>query len=102
LLGADTGGVIWSNYETRHYYFPVQFRDGLERPDAAELERLSLQDDPRDASRRAEGWERLLREYHRDIDVLIVWGSDPVLDRLPDRWFRPVATDGPLHVLKHR
>ena len=27
-LGVDTGNIIWNNYETLHYYFPVQFRPG--------------------------------------------------------------------------
>jgi hypothetical protein len=102
LLGLDTGNVIWSNYETRHYYFPVQFRTGFDRPDAAELERLALQDDPRDADARAEGWGRLLRRHHEAIDVLVVWGGEPRLDAINARWFRPVSEDGPLRILRHR
>ena len=27
LLGVDTGNVIWADYETNYYYFPVQLRD---------------------------------------------------------------------------
>ena len=47
LLGIGTGNVIWNNYETRHYYFPVQFHAGLDRPDAGALEAIARQDDPR-------------------------------------------------------
>jgi len=102
LLGLGTGNVIWSNYETRHYYFPVQFRDGFDRPDAGELERIDLRDDPRDAASRARSWEDLLERHHASIDVLVVWGSDPRLDAINARWFRADITDGPLHVLRHR
>ena len=41
-LGVGTGNVVWSNYETRHYYFPVQFRDGIERPASSDLELLCV------------------------------------------------------------
>jgi len=32
LLGIGTGNIIWNNYETRYYYFPVQFRPEVARP----------------------------------------------------------------------
>jgi hypothetical protein len=102
LLGIDTGNVIWSNYETRYYYFPVQFRAGLDRPDSVDLELLSIRDDPREADARARDWEQLLRRHHASIDVLAVWGSDPRLDAVSERWFRPDARDGPLRILRHR
>jgi hypothetical protein len=101
LLGLGTGNIIWSNYETRHYYFPVQFHAGLDRPDAGELEAIALQDDPADASARADHWEQLLSNDHAAIDVLVVWGNEPRLDAISARWFHPVATDGPLRILRH-
>ena len=39
-LGVDSGNVVWNNYETRHYYFPVQFRSGFDRPHPDDLERV--------------------------------------------------------------
>jgi hypothetical protein len=102
LLGLDTGNVIWSNYETRYYYFPVQFRAGLDRPDALALEQIALEDDPASAAARAQHWGQLLQRHHAAIDVLVVWGSDPRLDALSARWFRPVAQRGPLRILRHR
>ncbi len=104
LLGIGTGNILWSNYETRHYYFPVQFVTGLDRPDPAELERLSLQDDPRDADVRARNWERLLDRYHETIDVLAVWGwgADPRLDAISSRDYQPEASQGPLCILRRR
>ena len=102
LLGIGTGNVIWNNYETRHYYFPVQFHAGLDRPDAGALEAIALQDDPRNASTRADHWERLLSRHHAAIDVLVVWGRAPRLDAINAQWFQPVAEDGLLRVLRHR
>ncbi len=48
-LGIATGNILWSNYETRYYYFPVQFQPGLDRTDPKDYEYLSLLSDPRPA-----------------------------------------------------
>jgi hypothetical protein len=100
LLGVGTGNVIWGNYETRFYYFPIQFRADLDRPDAGTLEAIALRDDSRDASARAERWEQLLARYHGAIDVLVVWGRDPRIDAINARWFRPVSDEGMLRILR--
>ena len=102
LLGVAGRNILWSNYETRHYYFPVQFRPGLRRPDAGELEAIALMDDPRDAPRRADRWRRLLDAYADAIDVLVVWGSDPDLDAIDAARFEAVHREGPLRVLRRR
>ena len=47
-LGVDTGNVVWNNYEAMHYYFPVQFGPGIERPHPGDLELVSIHDDPKD------------------------------------------------------
>jgi hypothetical protein len=102
LLGIGTGNILWGNYETRYYYFPVQFRSGVARPDSFELEQIALQDDPRDAEARARRWERLLRQHHPTIDVLVLWGTEPRLEAIDARWFTPARSDGPIHILRHR
>jgi hypothetical protein len=98
LLGVDTENIIWNNYETRHYYFPVQFCPGVDRPDAWQLEKLALED--RDD--RAERWRHELEAHHPSIDVILAWGKDPELDRISDVWFEPVYEDGKVRVLRHR
>lgn len=102
LLGIGTGNIIWSNYETRHYYFPVQFRAGFDRPDAGALEWIALHDEPRDAVARAERWARLVDRHHASIDVLVSWGNDPRLDEIHAPWFRIVRDDGLLRIWQHR
>jgi len=102
LLGLGTGNIVWGNYETRYYYFPIQFRTEVARPDSFELEQIALQDDPHDADARARRWERLLRQHHATIDGLVVGGTDPRLDAIHARWFVPTASDSPIHVLRHR
>ena len=64
-LGVGTGNIVWNNYETRHYYFPVQFRPGIDRPDSSDLEWLAIHDDPSDAPARAVVWKYLLTHHLR-------------------------------------
>ncbi|HKI16851.1 MAG TPA: hypothetical protein VKA15_03185, partial [Isosphaeraceae bacterium] len=59
-LGVDTRNVVWNNYETLHYYFPVQFQPGIDRPHPDELELVSLHENSEQASERARDWERIL------------------------------------------
>jgi hypothetical protein len=99
-LGVGTGNVIWADYETRFYYFPVRFRDAG-GPDPREFELIALMDAPRLSAARADRWARLL-ERHRDaIDAVLVWGSDPLLDAVNARnGFSAVYADGPVRVLR--
>jgi len=89
-LGVGTGNVIWGNYETRFYYFPVRFRPGFDGPDPAELEAIALSDAPAQAADRARRWASLLDRHRSAIDALVVWGTDPALDALNARSFRVV------------
>jgi hypothetical protein len=100
-LGVEPPNIIWNNYETRYYYFPVQFRAGLDRPGADELERISITDDPRDADARAAAWTKLLERHHGAIDVLFVWGHDARLHEINLRWFRTAYKKGRVRVLRH-
>lgn len=104
LAGAGTGHIVWADYETLHYYFPVQFREGLSRPPAGEFEAIANMDDPASSAQRAARWLGLLAEHHHQMDVLLVWGADPVLDAITARWFlpRPIFRGGSLRVLQHR
>ena len=101
LLGVGTGNVVWSDYETIHYYFPVQVRDGVDRPPARDFEDVALMTDPLDARERARRWAGLLDRHHSSIDVLAVWGRDPQMEAICGRWFdlTPMYADGALRIL---
>lgn len=102
LLGLEADHVLWGNYETTHYYFPVQVRPAAAGPAAWDLERVALLDAPGEAPDRARLWRRLLDAHHDRIDTLLIWGPTPDLDPIHARWFQPVDQDGPLRVLQHR
>jgi hypothetical protein len=99
-LGLGTGNILWSNYETRHYYFPVQFRPDLVRPPAYDFESIAIHDG--DPAARARRWLDLLGRYVSVIDVLLVWGDDQALDEINARWYEVVHREGPLRVLRRR
>jgi hypothetical protein len=98
-LGVDTGNIIWGNYEAQNYYFPVQFRPGIDRPAPKELELLMRLDGPGEASARARGWATLLARKADSIDVLVTYKSDPLLDAVSDRFFREVQRRGDVRIL---
>jgi hypothetical protein len=86
-LGVDTGNVVWNNYETLHYYFPVQFRAGISRPHAGDLELVSLHEDPEEQEDRRRDWERILASHADSIDVILFWKRDERLEEITKRWF---------------
>ena len=87
LLGLGTLNVIWNNYETAHYYFPVQLRADVPHPPATAFEAFAMLDRPADADARQETLRQLLSQYHPTIDRLVVWGTGPALEPLLDRWY---------------
>jgi hypothetical protein len=80
LLGVGTGNVVWSNYETRFYYFPVQVRPGLAAPPAGEFEAIAIMVDPSDQAERARRWEGLMRTHGRLIDRIVVFGDPGAIE----------------------
>lgn len=102
LIGLETDSIIWSDYETRYYYFPVQFREGLDRPLSRDLELMSITSDEPNTAERASDWEHLLEAHHDAIDALLVWGDDPHLDPITGRWFETAFREGKTRVLKPR
>jgi uncharacterized membrane protein YhaH (DUF805 family) len=104
LLGVGTRNVVWSDYETAHYYFPVQFRDDRPHPPASVFEDVAMKDDPADAEARARLWSELLDAHHHEIDILLIWGSDAALESINGRYFAdaPFHTDGEVRLFHHR
>jgi hypothetical protein len=102
LLGLGSGNIIWSNYETRHYYFPVQVRSDIDAPPSILFEQVAILDDPADLDQRAQLWRDLLARYETAIDAVFVWGSDPTLDAITVAWAGrgPSARSGPVRIFR--
>ncbi len=100
-LGVNTGNIIWNNYETLHYYFPVQFRtQGIERPHPGDLELVSLHENPYDETARLRDWEQILSRYANAIDVIILWKSDQRLEAITQCWFAPGRRQGDVQIFE--
>lgn len=95
------GNVVWNNYETRHYYFPVQFKPGLVRPDSYKLEAIALAG-PVAWEVGTSFWEEELSRSHEAIDVVVAWRSFPQLDTVTARWFEPVERLGDVTLWRRR
>jgi hypothetical protein len=95
MLGVGGDRIVWSNYETAHYYFPVQVRPDVPHPSPLAFEELSILDRPEDAARRAEGWRALLEAEADRVDVLVTRGRDPRIDAITARWYRVTHEDTP-------
>jgi len=99
-LGVDTRNVVWNNYETLHYYFPVQFKAGIERPHPRELELVSIHEGRQEEMKRLRDWEQILSRYADVIDIVLVWKSDERLEELTKRWFDLVERRGDVQVFR--
>jgi len=99
-LGVNTGNIIWNNYETLHYYFPVQFRAEIERPHPGDLELVSLHEDPDDEIVRLRDWDHILAKYATSIDVIIFWKRDQRLEAITKRWFVVADRQGDVQIFR--
>ena len=98
-LGVGTGNIIWADYETRFYYFPIQFREGLRRPDAFAFEEVALSDDP---VQRRRLWKALVDEYAEVFDRVIVWKGDPAIDADNAEVFETIYERGDVRIMRRK
>ncbi|MGC8642661.1 MAG: hypothetical protein ACP5XB_22615 [Isosphaeraceae bacterium] len=101
-LGVGTGNILWSNYEVRCYYFPVQFRPGVDHPNSRRFEDLALKTDPRPTETAIAVWEEILTRHHGSIDRVVAWHRDPALDAITDRWFEVTGEAGDVRIFSPR
>jgi hypothetical protein len=99
-LGVDSGNVVWNNYEAIHYYFPVQFKPEIKRPDPGDLERASIHEESKDKSTRLGEWEGILSRYADSIDVILFWKSDEALEAITKRWFNLTERKGDVQIFR--
>lgn len=97
-LGVESDNVVWGNYETRHYYFPVHFRDGLDRPMPEEIENL-VRDGVAGTATVAD-WRRFLARHADAIDILVTYRSGPLLNAIAGSFFRQVGHRGDVRILE--
>jgi len=90
-LGVGTNRVIWGDYETRFYYFPVRFREGVEHPDAgrAGMDRLESR-----FAGKGDAVGEALGKVSRGDRCAGGLGENQELDEVNARWYEEVRRDG--------
>jgi hypothetical protein len=101
-LGVGTGNILWSDYEALYYYFPVQFRAGIDRPNPRRFEELARATDPAPGDSAIGLWDGILGQHHQAIDEVVVWRGDPAIDAITKRWYVPVMERGDIRVFARR
>jgi hypothetical protein len=101
-LGVETGNILWSNYETRYYYFPVQLKPGNGGPDSRTLERIAMETDPAPSPGSVALWKQVLDEHAEAIDRVLVWRGHPLLDAITEQRFALEAERGDVRVYAPR
>lgn len=102
LLGIGTGNIVWNNYETRYYYFPVRVRPDVAHPTSIDFEQIAMTEGPTQANLRASWWQRIVDAHFDDIDAVVVWGSDPQLDAINGQRFETVYRKDNVRVLRRK
>jgi hypothetical protein len=100
LLGIGTGNIVWKNYETRCYCFPVQFRPDIAHPWSGDFEQIANTEGPESANLRASLWQQVMDGHLEEIDAVVVWGSDPLLDAINEQRFDTVYGKDNVRVLR--
>jgi hypothetical protein len=107
ILGVDTQNIVWHNYETTQHVFPLTYRHETSSALSKAIGTLGqARWSFNSASRQdlIDQWARLVSQYHDKIDVLVVWGRDPELDRINSAWYgpEPVFEKGAIRVFLNR
>lgn len=92
LFGIDTGNIVWNDYEASYYYFPAKFRTTSERQLNKEFEEIETIPPGKSSGSLDDlvnRWSCLLSTSHREMDVLVVWGSESRLDSINRQWYGP-------------
>ncbi len=92
LFGITNNLVVWDNYETGYYFFPViAVRDEDRRfiREFSELNTFRLQYAHDDVDRILTGLTALLSSDHGKIDTLLVWGRNAQVEGALHEWFEP-------------
>ena len=101
-LGVGTGNILWSNYEAKFYYFPVQFRPEIACPEPRDFELVAVMTDPIPGEAARQKWERILAEHWASMDKILAWHGDPALDAITERWFEEAGRRGEIRVFTRR
>ena len=107
FIGIDRDVFVWDNYEFGHYLFPIVAKRpedqkfilgytshnafGLDNPEMISVERIDK-------------LTKIFEADHGRIDTLVVWGSDPRIEKAYQPWFEPEPyfVNGRVRLYRHK
>jgi len=105
--GIGHDNIIWDNYEFGHYLFPVVTKSTADRHFIHTITRGDFYalDDPNDGFEiRLDRLRSSLEEYNERVDTLAVWGTEPTVEAVLQKWFEPVPyfQNGRVRLFRHK
>ena len=106
-FGVDGGQLVWDNYEFAHYLFPVRTENLADREFILTLmgNKVYNPNEPEsDFAPKLSRLENCLAANHEKITTLLIWGDNPRVVNMLNKWFvaDPGASSGAVRVLRHR
>jgi hypothetical protein len=107
VLGIRRDVVVWNNYETSYFFFPVN----VKRPEDQSLVRefsshFAIRPNHKEENfdERLAGMSVALEKSHDSLDRLVVWGRDARVEAEIGRWFdlTPHFESGNVRVLRRK
>lgn len=104
-LGIGSNRIVWDNYEIGHYLFPVVAKNEADKSFVFDLTRhsaLSLNNKVQDFEQKLQNLDSVLNSHHQKIQFLIVWGRDPRVYGVLNKWFTISHENERVRVLRHK
>ncbi|HYO62825.1 MAG TPA: hypothetical protein VER08_04130, partial [Pyrinomonadaceae bacterium] len=108
LLATRTGNLLWNNYEAYAYFFPVHFHYYPSQCDDFTLmSRIGPEvrfPESEYGTYKRVWWECWLSQAHDHIDTIVIWGRDPLIERISQQWYssQPAFDNGIIRVMHRR
>jgi hypothetical protein len=102
FFGVGAGNIVWENYESAFYYFPVRIRPDVVHPPVPEFEAIALLDPVRQGDEKRRLWKALVERFRDQMDVIVVWGDAPGLAAIHGPYYQTVYHVDGVRVLRRR
>jgi hypothetical protein len=99
--------IVWDNYEIGHYLFPVMAKNPADRQFVFDYTRnnfFPLNDPNAGIDEKLKNLDGILQENHQKITTMLVWGNEPRIEAVLNKWFEsePYYRNGQVRLYRHR
>jgi hypothetical protein len=106
-FGIGRNVQVWDNYEIGHYLFPIMAKNPADRQFVFDYTRnnfFPLNSPPAVIDEKLKNLDASLQENHGKITTMLVWGSEPRVEAVLNKWFEsePYYQNGQVRLFRHR